>query len=287
MKEITSEVVNTFLNGHDTMEHIIAIECAYDEDTVNIIYVNQKGEKRIRQDEFKPFIWVKHSAAIRLFNGDKTMLRKKMRQYGISIKKLITSNDKGEEHERLENGYKYLFYANRKMSNQKFQMFFSEAKVPIHPKQKKGETTKESNREFMGVTPVEQYMIATGKRLFKGYDTYNELHRLIFDLETQGLNPKIHRIEQIGVHTNKGFDKVITIEGKTKEELDRNELNGIKEFLKILAEQKPDTIVGHNSENFDWNFIIVRCEQLGIDFSELSLNYFKHAIFKKKHYVGT
>lgn len=282
MKEITSEVVNTFLNGHDTMEHIIAIECAYDEDTVNIIYVNQKGEKRIRQDEFKPFIWVKHSAAIRLFNGDKTMLRKKMRQYGISIKKLITSNDKGEEHERLENGYKYLFYANRKMSNQKFQMFFSEAKVPIHPKQKKGETTKESNREFMGVTPVEQYMIATGKRLFKGYDTYNELHRLIFDLETQGLNPKIHRIEQIGVHTNKGFDKVITIEGKTKEELDRNELNGIKEFLKILAEQKPDTIVGHNSENFDWNFIIVRCEQLGIDFSELSLNYFKHPIFKKK-----
>ena len=49
----------------------------------------------------------------------------------------------------------------------------------------------------MGVTPVEQYMIATGRRLFKGYDTYDELNRFIFDLETQGLNPKRHRIEQI------------------------------------------------------------------------------------------
>ena len=48
MREITSEVVNTFLNGHDPMEHIITIECAYDEDQVNIIYINDKGQKRIK-----------------------------------------------------------------------------------------------------------------------------------------------------------------------------------------------------------------------------------------------
>ena len=282
LKEITTEVVNTFLNGHDPMERIISIECAWDEDKVNIIYVNEKGEKRIKQDDFKPFIWVKHSAAIRLFNGNRAELRKQLRTYGISIKKLITSNDKGEEHERLESGYKYLFYATRRMSNQIFQSFFTKAGVPIHPKQKKGETNTNSNREFMGVTPVEQYMIATGRRLFKGYDTYDELNRFIFDLETQGLNPKRHRIEQIGIHSNKGYDKVISVEGKTKEELDKNEIAAIEEFLEILAELKPDTVVGHNSENFDWNFFIVRCEMLGVDFSELSLKYFKHAIYKKK-----
>ena len=282
MKEITTEVVNTFLNGHDPMEHIISIECGFEEDRVNIIYVNDIGEKRVKQDDFKPFIWVKHSAAIRLYGGDRAKLRREMRSLGISVKKLITADDNGNEHERLENGYKYLFYATRRMSNKVFQRFFTDGGVPIHPKQKKGETNTNGNREFMGVTPVEQYMIATGRRLFKGYDTYNELNRFIFDLETQGLNPRRHRIEQIGIHTNRGFDKVISVEGKTKEELDRNEIAAIREFLEILADLKPDTVVGHNSENFDWNFFIVRCEVLGVDFSEMSLEFFKHPIFKKK-----
>lgn len=282
MQKITTEVVNTFLNGRDPMEHIITIECDFNEDKVNIVYVNDKGEKRIKQDDFKPFVWVKHSAAIRLYNGDKTQLRRAMRKYGISIKQLITSNENDKKpNERLENGYKYLFYATRRLSNSVFQKFFSDGGVPIHEKKKKDSSPTESNKEFMSVTPVEQYMIQTGRRLFKGYDSYDELNRFIFDLETQGLNPKVHRIEQIGVHTNRGFDKVIAIEGNTKDELDKNELEGIKEFLRLLAEIKPDTVVGHNSENFDWNFIIVRCEQLGVDFSELSLQYFKHPIYKK------
>ena len=93
MKQITTEVVNTFLTGHDPMEHIISIECAYDEKKVNIIYVNDKGEKRIKQDDFKPFIWVKHSAAIRLFEGNRARLRQELRRYGISVKKLITENN--------------------------------------------------------------------------------------------------------------------------------------------------------------------------------------------------
>ena len=281
MKEITNEVVNTFLNGHDPMEHIITIECSFDEDQVNIIYVDSKGIKRIKKDDFKPFIWVKHSAAIRLYDGNKAALRQALRKYGIAIKKLTTSRDEEEPNERLENGYKYLFYATRRMSNQIFQSFFSIGGVPIHER-KKSETPNDSNREFMTVTPVEQYMIQTGRRLFKGYESYDELTRFIFDLETQGLNPKIHRIEQIGIHTNRGYDKVISIEGNTEEELDRNELKGIEEFLEILAELKPDTVVGHNSENFDWDFLITRCEQLGEDFSELSLKYFRHAIYKKK-----
>lgn len=282
MKEITTEVVNTFLNGHDPMERIISIECAWDEDKVNIIYVDPNGIKRIRQDDFKPFIWVKHSAAIRLFGGDRAQLRRYLNMYGIKVKKLITSDDSGKEHERLESGYKYLFYATRRMSNQVFQSFFSKAGVPIHPKQKKDEVNTSGNREFMGITPIEQYMIATGRRLFKGYDAYNQLNRFIFDLETQGLDPKRHRIEQIGIRTNKGYEKIIEVEGNTKDELDRSEIAAIREFLQILAELKPDTVVGHNSENFDWNFFIVRCEHYGIDFSELSLEYFKHAIYKKK-----
>lgn len=281
VEKITTEAVNSFLNGHDPMQHIISIECAYDEDKVSIIYVNDNGEKRVRLDDFKPFVWCKNSAAVRLFDGDKKKLISRMRAYGISVKKLITSDGVGQENERLENGYKYMFYATRKMTYKTFLMFFQEGGVPIHERKKKDTDSKNNSKEYMSVTPVEQYMISTGRRLFKGYDSYNELNRLVFDLETQGLNPRIHRIEQIGIRTNRGYERVIAVEGNTKEELDKSELWAIEEFLRALAELKPDTVVGHNSENFDWDFLIVRCEQLGVDFSELSLKYFKHPIYKK------
>ena len=281
MREITSEVVNTFLNGHDPMEHIITIECAYDEDKVSIVYINDKGQKRIKLDDFKPFVWAKNSAAIRLFGGDRKKIMSRLRQYGISVKKLITTEEgKAEVSDRLENGYKYMFYATRRMSNKTFQQFFQEAGVPINERAKKDQPN-ESNREFLTATPVEQYMIQTGKRLFKGYNNYDDLTRLTFDLETQGLNPKIHRIEQIGIHTNKGYDKIIEIEGKTKSELDAAEMAGIEQAIFILSQIQPDVIAGHNSENFDWDFFMVRYEELGGDFQEMTLKFFKHPIYKK------
>ena len=281
MREITSEVVNTFLNGHDPMEHIITIECAYDEDKVSIVYINDKGQKRIKLDDFKPFVWAKNSAAIRLFGGDRKKIMSRLRQYGISVKKLITTEEgKAEVSDRLENGYKYMFYATRRMSNKTFQQFFQEAGVPINERAKKDQPN-ESNKEFLTATPVEQYMIQTGKRLFKGYNNYDDLTRLTFDLETQGLNPKIHRIEQIGIHTNKGYDKIIEIEGKTKAELDAAEMAGIEQAIFILSQIQPDVIAGHNSENFDWDFFMVRYEELGGDFQEMTLKFFKHPIYKK------
>lgn len=278
---ISKDVVNTFLTGHDPMERIITIECDYQEDKVSIVYVNDKGEKRVKLDDFKPFIWCKNSAAIRLYEGDRRKISQAMREYGISCKKLRTSEEGQKEvSDRLENGYKYMFYATRRMSYQTFQKFFKEGGVPIHDNKKSSQS--ESNREFMGVTPVEQYMIQTGRRLFKGYENYNDLNRFTFDLETQGLNPRVHRISQIGLRNNRGVNKIISVTGNTEKELDESELTAIELFLYILSIVKPDTVVGHNSENFDWDFLITRCEMLGSDFKELSLKYFKHPIYKKQ-----
>lgn len=279
-KIISTEVVNTFLSGHDPMEHIITIECDYMEDKVSIVYVNDEGQKRVKLDDFKPFIWCKNSAAIRLFEGDRKKIMQAMREYGIACKKLKTKEEGQKEvSDRLENGYKYMFYATRRMSYHKFLDFFKAGGVPVHDNKKNSQG--ESNREFMAVTPVEQYMIQTGKRLFKGYDNYNDLNRFTFDLETEGLNPRIHRITQIGLRNNRGVKKIISVTGETEAEKDKNELTAIELFLYILSTVKPDTVVGHNSENFDWDFFIVRCEQLGTSFKELSLKYFKHPIFKK------
>ena len=281
MKEITNEMVNTFLNGRDPMERIITIECGYTDDRVSIVYINEKGEKRIKMEDFKPFIWVKNSAAIRLFDGNRGTLLRKMREYGISVKALDTTTE-NKKDERLESGYKFLFYATRRMSNAQFMNFFTEGKVPVHERATKANPNPSSNREYMAVTPVEQYMIASGRRLFKGFNNYNELLRLTFDLETQGLNPNIHRIEQIGIHTNRGYDKVIGVRGATEEELDKNELCAIIECLRIMAELKPDVIVGHNSENFDWDFIEVRLKKFGTTLEEVSQKFFPKGVYKKK-----
>lgn len=282
MKQISEEIVNTFLSGHDPMERIITIECDYQDDKVSIIYVDDNGQKRIRTDDFKPFVWVKHSAAIRLFDEDKKTMQAKMRSYGIWVKKLLINDDNSTvPNERLESGYKFLFYATHRMSYTRFLQFFREAGVPIYERQKKNEQAVEQTKEYLSVSPVEQYMIQTGKRLFKGYENYNELLRLEFDLETQGLNPQIHRIEQIGIHTNKGFDTIIAIEGNNEEELDRNEKYAIEEAIRTMGSLKPDIIAGHNSENFDWNFLIVRYEALGGDFQSMSSRYFKRSIYKK------
>ena len=279
MKEITSEMVNTFLSGHDPMEHIVTIECDYMDDRVNIVYLNENGEKRVKRDDFKPFAWVKNSACIRMFGGNRGTLRRKMKELGINVKELITKTDDSVDSDRLSNGYKYLFYSTKRMPYSRFLNFFTEAGTPVYEKKK--DDRGGGSKEFMVISPVEQYMIQTGRRLFKGYENYDDLKRFLFDLETQGLNPRVHAIDQIGMRTNKGFEKIITITGEV-EERKINELKAIDEFLRTIAIEKPDIIAGHNSENFDWDFLIVRCEMLGTTFADMSMRYFKHPIYKKK-----
>ena len=279
MKEITGEMVNTFLSGHDPMEHIVTIECDYMDDRVNIVYLNENGEKRVKRDDFKPFAWVKNSACIRMFGGNRGTLRRKMKELGINVKELITRTDDSVDSDRLSNGYKYLFYSTKRMPYSRFLNFFTEAGTPVYEKKK--DDRGGGSKEFMVISPVEQYMIQTGRRLFKGYENYDDLKRFLFDLETQGLNPRVHAIDQIGMRTNKGFEKIITITGEG-EERKINELKAIDEFLRTIAIEKPDIIAGHNSENFDWDFLIVRCEMLGTTFADMSMRYFKHPIYKKK-----
>lgn len=277
-----TEEIHRFLNGRDPMERIVNIECDYGDDRVSIIYKTEDGEKRVKMDDFKPFVWAKNSVAVRMFDGDRKLLRKQMVDYGIGVRALTTTLTGEEVSDRLENGYKYVFYAKRKMSYQAFLAFFQRAKTPIYGDKKKKNINEKviSSREFLAVSPIEQYMISTSRRLFKGYNGYDELKRLQFDLETQGLNPETDAIDQIGIRTNKGFERIITITGEGNERK-LNELSAIIEFLSILNEEKPDVIAGHNSENFDWNFIMVRCRKLGTSLEDLSLKFFKHPIYKK------
>lgn len=275
---ISEEQIESFLNGKDPQEGIVAIECGYNDEDVSIIYRTPDNSKKIKKDEFKPFIWAKSSGAKRLFldpktgRQDKVKLKKRMEFYGIKAKGLNIYGQDGRTAERLENGYRIMFTATKQMSYTRFISFFKEGKVDLY----------DGTKDFLCVAPVEQYMMRTGKRFFKGFDDYDDLVRLQFDLETQGLNPEVHRITHVGIRTNKGFEKVIVIEGSTKEECDLNEFKAINKIFECIRDLKPDVIAGHNSENFDWNFIITRCEKLGTNISDVSGPYFRQALYKSK-----
>lgn len=278
IEKITSERINKFLEGYDPMEHIINIECSYDDKEAIIIYNDAKGVKRMKREAFYPFVWAKQSAARQLYGGDRKLLLKKMAEYGIATKGLNIYNNKGKTTERLENGYRVMFYAKFSMPFKKFSQFFVEGKKPIYSNDK---NSTGNSKEFLAITPVEQFMISTGKRLFKGYDDYDQLKRLEWDLETQGLEAEKCAINQIGIRTNKGFEKIITITGEGEERL-QNELEAIRECLRIIGSEKPDVITGHNSENFDWDFLIKRLALLGTSMQVESAKYFPKSIYKKK-----
>ena len=284
-KVITPEVIQTFIEGHDPMERIVNITYSYQDDFVKIFYRNENDQKCVTKESYYPFVWATLSACQKLCNGDRNELKKLMATYNIGVKKLSNTNIHGEVIDEFNNGYLFMFFAKKPMKYGDFLNFFKLAKNPIYGKKNKdGKEVLRSNSEskqYLIVPPVEQFMISTGKRFFKGYDDYDQVYRMIFDLETEGLDPNRHRINQIGIRTNRGFEKIISVEGNTKEEKDVNELIAIDLFLRTIYQYKPDIITAHNGENFDWSFIIARCEKLGTSMQEMSSKYFDGDFIKK------
>ena len=277
--EVTKEQVHAFLMGSNPMEHIIKIEGDYNDDKIYVIYRDENNKLRTEIDNFYPFVWCKQSTGRFLYNGDRKKLKDAMAKYNLGCKGLRIHDTDGNVHPRMENGYRVMFYAKTPMAFSKFQKFFEEGGRPIYPKP----TDKSYGlRDYICVAPNEQYMISTGKRMFKGYEDYDDLLRLEWDLETEGLDPNINAISQIGIRTNKGFEKIISIQGEGEEKLE-NEMKGLSEFFKIVREIQPDVMTGHNTENFDWNFIDVRLKKHGLSLFDYTQQlFYGKGIYKKQ-----
>lgn len=279
-KHVTKEEIDQFLNGSNPMERIIKLEIDYNEDKVHIFYRDEKGVKKCQIEPFYPFVWAKQSAARCLFNGNRKKIKDALNEYGIACKGLIIDDLEGNIHPRMENGYRVLFYAKIPMSFSKFMQFFIDGGRPIYPKQ---DDLNYNLRDYIVVAPNEQHMISTGKRLFKGYNDYDDLIRMQWDLETEGLTPETDMISQIGIRTNKGFEKIICIDGQTREEKGEKELEGMAEFFQTIKDIDPDVITGYNTENFDWNFEDVRLKKHNSSLLEFTAPYFNgKGIYKKK-----
>ena len=288
-KEISLEAIEKFLDGHNDQQRIVNLDYKYDWDYIKVFYRDENDTRCVEECPFFPFVWAKLTVCTKLCNGNRNELKTLMSRYGIGVKELDVTNLQGEQCDEMLDGYRYLFYAKRKMSYSDFLDFFKKTGYPIYSK----DDSQKGSKYYLCVTPQEQFLISTGKRFFKGYEDYNELLRMIFDLETEGLDPTRHRIKLNGIRLNRpvqikdryfeNFNKIFRVEGETEAEKNASELNVIEIMLKAIKYFKPDIITAHNGENFDWNFIIERCKALGTDIETLSRKYFNgEVIFKSK-----
>lgn len=247
LKMISQEEIKSFLEGGDPEEFIVSVEFDYITNSIFKIKELPNGDKKVIQDSFTPFAWVGDLREFNFYENSKEKQKQAIQKYGIVIEKLRTDGNL-----RLENGLNFIVKSLK--GYRQLKQFFTEGGLDIWG------TAKD---KVLMLSPVEQYLISKEKRLFKGFDEYNDITRLVFDLETTSLEPKDGRIFMIGIKTNKGFHKVIECSDDVAEK------NAILEFFKIIDEIKPTIIAGYNSANFDWNWIFERCKFLDINIKEV------------------
>lgn len=288
-EKITNEDIERFLNGHDPQERIVNFDYKGENSFITIIYRDGNDNKCSTTEPFFPFLWATRNACDILKEKNGASLQSLMRKYGIWVKKLDVTNNDGDVVEEILDGYIFMFYATKPTSYYRFLDFFKKAGYPVYPDRRKKEgenkpdSPKRGTMDYLVVPPVEQYMISTGKRMFKGYDDYNDTLRMIFDLETTGLDTETDRMEQFGIRFNRAvkykgeymeFSRTYHVEGETEEEKNMSELKNIRRMLSIIYTFRPDVITAHNGENFDWNIIIGACKRLGTSIEEISAKYF-------------
>ena len=245
---VPQEEIERFLLGEDDEKYIVSLE--YDYKTSKIYKVIQdpvKG-KLLRPDTFIPFAWVGDLKGKNFYKNDKHAQKRAMSENGIIIEKLDTHDD-----ERLENGLKYLVKTTKSYSN--LVNFFKGGGLDPWG--------RDNTDSIQILSPVEQYLIQKSKRLFKGFDEYDEIHRFVFDIETTGLDPKTSKIFLIGMKDNRGFLKLLSAQNEDEER------QMIVDFFKTIDELKPSLIGGYNSAFFDFPFILKRAEILKVNIKKI------------------
>jgi len=260
--QATPEDIKTFLEGHDPEKYIVAVELDqtgdWSVDESNRVYTfidDPKKGKMIKTQKFVPFLWTKSLRGSGFYGDDIEKMRKEAKKHGIFTEKLRT-----DDNERLEDGFKYIVKTTgtyRDLVN-----FF-----------KRGGLDPWKRKDMIQlVQPIEQFMIQTGKRLFKGCEEYNDIHKLVFDIETTSLDPESGHIFLIGIKDNRGFRQIIDSyneDGVWSEETERKML--IK-FFEILQQRDASVITGYNSENFDWYYILGRMKILNMTTESFKIN---------------
>jgi DNA polymerase elongation subunit (family B) len=246
---ISNEEIEQFLQGNDDEKYIIGVEYDYVKDCIWKIIEHPIHGKQIKKDTFIPFAWVGDLRGLNFYQSSKALQKEAMTKHKIIIEKLRTDGN-----ERLEKGLTYMVKSLN--GYRSLIQFFREGGIEPW-----GETTRGL---VLILPPVEQFLVVKEKRMFKGFDEYDSITRLVFDLETTALEPKDGRIFMIGIKTNKGFSEVIECANEDQER------EGIVKFFNKIDELKPSIIASYNGFNFDWHWIFERAKALKLDIKKIA-----------------
>lgn len=107
-------------------------------------------------------------------------------------------------------------------------------------------------------SPVDQYLISTGRTLFKGM-VYEDLCRLQIDIETTGFDARdpAAQVIVVALKTSRGHEELLVLR--------ESEGDLIAQISERIATLDPDVIEGHNLFNFDLPFLSARAARCGLE----------------------
>jgi DNA polymerase, archaea type len=116
---------------------------------------------------------------------------------------------------------------------------------------------KNAGRDFFAFTdPVQHYLTATGRTLFKELE-FKELKRI--QLEVLSFEGDENHIMSIALSDNTGWQELIIVDPKNVEE---SEHSALKQLTALIKERDPDVIEGHNLFRSDLPCLVGRAKKL-------------------------
>src|SRR5262249_11686747 len=120
---------------------------------------------------------------------------------------------------------------------------------------------KNARRDFFAFTdPVQHYLTATGRTLFKDLP-FEDLKRMQIEvLSVAGVDEpgdKDH-IMSIGLSDNTGWEELLVVDPNNVEE---SEHAALKELTTLIKERDPDVIEGHDLFRFDLPYLVARAKK--------------------------
>ena len=117
---------------------------------------------------------------------------------------------------------------------------------------------KNAGRDFFAFTdPVQHYLTATGRTLFKDLP-FEELKRMQLEVLPFSEDDAEH-IMSIAVSDNTGWEELIVVDPKTAEESERA---AIKRLTNLIRERDPDVIEGHDLFRVHLPYLVARGRRL-------------------------
>jgi DNA polymerase elongation subunit (family B) len=121
---------------------------------------------------------------------------------------------------------------------------------------------KKANREFFAFAdPVQHYLTATGRTLFKDLP-FEQLKRMQIEVlkfsEGEETN-RIDRLMSIALSDNTGWEELIVVDQANMEE---SEHAALKRLTTLIKERDPDVIEGHDLFRVDLPFLVERAKKL-------------------------